>query len=82
VGAVGVDSGEKGAVVFVTLTEQGKSLIESLATSKADSAATFGNGEMIDIVPLWMFGARYVVAFAPTPLAAEQIVQRLRGESR
>ena len=82
VDAVGVDSGEKGTVVVVTLTEQGKSLIESLATGKTDSAANFANGEVIDIVPLWMFGARYVVAFAPTPLAAEQILQRLRGESR
>lgn len=79
---VGAESDEQGAVAFVTLTDQGRTLIESLIANKDDVAANLVDGEVISLVPLRMFGSRYVVAFAPTEAAAEEIVRLLRDGRR
>lgn len=74
---VGLDSGDEGAIVFVNLTDQGRSAIESLASSRADFAANFVEDKLIGVVPLRMFESRYVIALPRDASAAEKIVRLL-----
>jgi hypothetical protein len=76
--SVGVETSGQGAVVFVVLSEYGKSVIETLVITSGDFAANVVNGKVIGLVPLRLFESRYVVAFAPTQSAAEEIAQLLR----